>query len=249
MTLLAGGTGGPGPDVSIVIPCLDEAANALDYERTLLAPLEKEPFGAEIIFSDGGSTDGTADILSGLAAGRSGLTFLRAEKPSSFAESIARALPSCRGRYICLLEADLSFSPADVGRLLSEARSGNCDCVCGSPFLGGFEGLGAFRLFLTRSANLLLRLRFGRAVTSYTQIFKLFRADKLRGLGFDSAGFSIDAELTAKCLGRGFKVSEVPVTMRARTRDISKLKPGTEILACLRLMLRGVAEPAPARTL
>lgn len=249
MTLSPGGPGSARPDVSIIIPCLDEAGNAIDYERTLLSPLEEEPFRAEIIFSDGGSADGTADILSSLAARRPGLSLLRAEKPASFAESIARALPSCRGRYICLLEADLSFSPADVGRLLAEARSGDCDCVCGSPFLGGFEGLGAFRMLLTRSANLLLRLRFGLAVTSYTQIFKLFRAEKLRSLGFESAGFSIDAELTAKCLERGFRISEVPVTMRARTRDISKLKPAAEIIGCLRLMLRGVSEPAPARTL
>jgi glycosyltransferase involved in cell wall biosynthesis len=228
------------PEVSIVIPCLNEAGNAALYEKTLFKYLDEASFESEVIFSDGGSSDGTAGIIAGIAGRRAGVRLLRTAKFLSFSESIARAIPVCSGAYIVLLEADLSFSPADISKLLAAAKHGGYDCVCGSPFLGSFEAPGLLRNILTRSANLLLRLRFGRAVTSYTQIFKLFRASALRTLDFESKGFTIDAELTAKCLARGFKVAEVPVTMKARVSGRSKLRALPETLACLRLIVKGV---------
>lgn len=228
------------PEVSIIIPCLNEAGNAALYEAALFAPLDAADFTSEVIFSDGGSSDGTVGLLGALAARRPGVRLLEAASASSFADSIRRALPVCRGGYVVLLEADLSFAPADISKLLAAAKEGGCDCVCGSPFLGAFEGLGPVRTLLTRSANLLLRLRFGGRVTSYTQIFKLFRASALRALDFKNKGFTLDAELLAKCLARGYKVAEVPVTMKARTRGSSKLNAAAEIFSCLRLILRGV---------
>lgn len=228
------------PEVSVIIPCLNEAGNAALYEETLFKPLDEAGFASEVIFSDGGSSDGTSGIIRKFAARRPGVRLIEAATASSFAESIHRAIPSCRGRYVVFIEADLSFSPADISRLLAEAKAGDYDCVCGSPFLGSFEGLGLFRRILTRSANLLLRLRFGGAVTSYTQIFKLFKASALKTLDFKNKGFTLDAELLAKCLARGFKVTEIPVIMRARTLNSSKLRVVSETLDCLRLVIKGV---------
>jgi len=228
------------PEVSLIIPCLNEAGNAALYEETLFKPLDAAGFESEVIFSDGGSTDGTAGIIGEIAARRPGVRLLSTSEPSSFAESIARAIPACTGGHIVFLEADLSFSPGDIYKLLAAAKAGAYDCVCGSPFLGSFEGIGLARRILTRSANLLLRLRFGGSVTSYTQIFKLFRASSLKTLDFENKGFTLDAELLAKCLARGFKVAEVPVIMKARTLDSSKLNAAAEILSCLRLIIKGV---------
>jgi len=230
----------PAPEVSLIIPCLNEAGNAALYEETLFKPLDAAGFESEVIFSDGGSTDGTAGLIGELAARRPGVRLLRTPEASSFAESLAKAIPACMGEYIVFLEADLSFSPADIPKLLAAAKAGAYDCVCGSPFLGRFEGISLARRILTRSANLLLRLRFGRAVTSYTQIFKLFRTSALKTLDFENKGFTLDAELLAKCLARGFKVAEVPVIMKARTLDSSKLNAAAEIFSCLRLVIRGV---------
>lgn len=228
------------PLVSVIIPCLDEAANAARYPRELFLPLERAGFPCEIIFSDGGSADGTPAAVLAAAEGRPWVRVLRAEGRTSFAGSIARAIPHCSGRYIALMEADLSFSPLDLERLVRAAEDGGCDCVCGSPFLGSFEGLPPARRALTACANLLFRLRFGRSVTSYTQIFKLYRAEALRRLTFSSSGFTVDAELTAGCLARGYRMAEVPVKMTARTLGASKLKAAAEIGASLRLLLKGV---------
>ncbi|HAF95409.1 MAG: hypothetical protein A2021_01170 [Elusimicrobia bacterium GWF2_52_66] len=228
------------PEISLIIPCLNEAQNAAHYEETLFKPLEDAGIESEVIFSDGGSSDGTAEIIAKISARRTGVRLLEAAKSSSFAESIAMAVQASRGVYVVLFEADLSFSPGDIAKLLAAAKAGDYDCVCGSPFLGSFEGFCFTRKALTCLANLLLRLRFGRAVTSYTQIFKLFRASVLKTMNFKNTGFTLDAELIAKCLAHGFKVAEVPVTMKARTLDSSKLNAMAEICSCLRLIIRGV---------
>ena len=228
------------PEVSLVIPCLNEARNAALYEETFFKFLDEACFDSEVIFSDGGSSDGTIEIIKKITARRTGVRLIEAEKTASFSESIARAIPVCRGEYVVFLEADLSFSPGDISKLLAAAKAGHYDCVCGSPFLGAFEGLSLARKVLTRSANLLLRLRFGMTITSYTQIFKIFRTSVLKTLDFENKGFTLDAELVAKCLTRGFKVAEVPVIMKARDLDSSKLNAVAEIYSCLRLIIKGV---------
>lgn len=231
---------GPPPEVSVVIPCLNEAANAASFRDALFSPLEKAGFTKEVIFSDGGSADGTPEAIERAAGSRPWVRVLRSQSRTSFAGSLAAALPHCRGRYAVFLEADLSFSPGDIRRLLDTAVSGGYDCVCGSPFLGSFEGLPPLRRLLTGGANMLLRARFGRSITSYTQIFKLYRTSALRELEFESEGFTIDAELLAKTLARGLKVTEIPVVMKARRQGSSKMDIAGEIFSCLKLVVKGV---------
>ncbi|OGR67276.1 MAG: hypothetical protein A2081_01385 [Elusimicrobia bacterium GWC2_61_19] len=225
------------PEVSVIIPCLDEAGNAAAYAETLLGPLTAALPSFELIFSDGGSADGTVDLLWRLAGGYPGVTALAGGR-HSFRASLERAVAAARGSYIIFMEADLSFSPADAGRLLAEIKSSGADCVCGSPFLGSFSGLPPGRRLLTGAANTMLRLRFARRLTSYTQIFKIYRADKLKTLRFETEGFALDAELLAKALDAGWKVSEIPVTMTARRGDSSKLSPRKEIANYLKLIFR-----------
>ena len=64
------------PEVSVIIPCLDEAGNAAAYAETLLGPLTAALPSFELIFSDGGSADGTVDLLWRLAGGYPGVTAL-----------------------------------------------------------------------------------------------------------------------------------------------------------------------------
>jgi glycosyltransferase involved in cell wall biosynthesis len=226
-------------EVSVIIPCLNEAANAACFETTLLEPLERSGFENEVIFSDGGSSDGTVEIIQKLCTKRPRMRLLTPEGRSSFGDSMERAVAASKGEYIVFLEADLSFSPADIVKLLTAAKSGGLDCVCGSPFLGNFEGIAFIRKTLTYCANLLLRMRFGRSITSYTQIFKLYRASTLKGLDFESAGFALDAELMAKHIALGLKIGEVPVIMRGRRLDRSKMSAASEIANYLTLIVKG----------
>lgn len=225
------------PEVTVVIPCLDEAANASSYARTLLPRLTEALPSFELIFSDGGSSDGTLEDLWDLAGRYPGVAALAGGR-RSFGESLKKAVEAAKGRYVLFMEADLSFDPADAGRLLAEARSSGAACVCGSPFRGAFHGLPLGRRALTWGANLLFRLRFGAGVTSYTQIFKLYDAEKLKTLRFETEGFALDAELLIKFLKRGWKVTEIPVTMRARAAGSSKLAAGRETASCLKLLFR-----------
>jgi len=231
--------------VTIIVPCLNEAHNAAGYAQTLLAPLAQALPSFEVIFSDGGSSDGTVDLLWQLSGSYPGVTALAGGR-YTFRASLERAVAEARGEFILFMEADLSFNPADAAALLAEIKNSGFDCVCGSPFLGAFENLPLHRRALTAAANTLLRLRFGRHLTSYTQIFKMYRAEKLKTLSFDTEGFALDAELLVKFLKKGWKVSEIPVTMRGRSGGASKMAIARETANYLRLMLRSCGK-APSR--
>lgn len=226
------------PEVSVIIPCLDEARNAAGYAATLLAPLSAALPSFELIFSDGGSSDGTVDLLWQLSGRYPGVTALAGGR-YTFRASLERAVAEARGKYILFMGADLSFDPADAAGLLAEIKRSGGDCVCGSPFLGSFRGLPLRRRLLTSAANTLMRLRFAARLTSYTQIFKIFRAEKLKTLRFETEGLALDAELVIKFLKKGWKVSEIPVTMTGRSGDGSKLSLVRETAGGLRLMLKG----------
>ena len=228
------------PEVSVIIPCLDEARNVAGYAETLLAPLSAALPSFEVILSDGGSSDGTVDLLWGLSGSYPGVTALAGGR-HTFRASLERAVAEARGTYILFMEADLSFAPSDAAALLAEIKKSGADCVCGSPFLGGFRGMPLRRRLLTAAANTLLRLRFGPRLTSYTQIFKLYRAEKLKTLRFETEGFALDAELLIKFLKKGWKVREVPVTMTGRSGGASKMSVARETAGCLKLLFRNPA--------
>ncbi|OGS48293.1 MAG: hypothetical protein A3J79_08195, partial [Elusimicrobia bacterium RIFOXYB2_FULL_62_6] len=94
------------------------------------------------------------------------------------------------------------------------------------------------RLALTRAANLALRLAFDRRLTSYTPIFRLYRAESVKPLELRERGFSVDAELLAELALRGARIREIPVTMRVRTGGRSKMDFLAEAKNHLKLILR-----------
>ena len=86
------------PEVSLIIPCLNEAGNAALYEETLFRHLDAAGFEAGD-FSDGGSTDGTRDNQ-GNSCATARVRLLQAVGDIILRRVHCRAIPACRGGYI-----------------------------------------------------------------------------------------------------------------------------------------------------
>ncbi|MDE2313291.1 MAG: glycosyltransferase family 2 protein, partial [Elusimicrobia bacterium] len=83
-------------------------------------------------------------------------------------------------------------------------------------FYGLFVNLGG--VMFTGLFNLL----YGTSLSDGATMFKLFRAERLRGLVLKSRGFDYDWEMSAKLAKKGCRFAEVPVLYKARSRAEGK---------------------------
>jgi hypothetical protein len=89
--------------------------------------------------------------------------------------------------------------------------------------------------------NALYRGIFGMTLTSYTPVFRLYRAARLRELPLKAEGFEINAEIAARALLSDWSVAEVPAALETRISGVSKLSRGRELARHLNLIWRLLA--------
>ncbi|AYF98343.1 glycosyltransferase [Protaetiibacter intestinalis] len=151
----------PRPELSVVVPCLNEEATVVALLERIDASLSDAGLSYEVVFVDDGSTDSTWERLTELAAsspeGR--VTIERhAENqgiPNAWNTGVARAC----GSYVVLIDADLQNSPADIPRLYAALQESHADVVQG--YRSHIERQDGFRLFSSKVLNWLLNVSFG----------------------------------------------------------------------------------------
>jgi cellulose synthase/poly-beta-1,6-N-acetylglucosamine synthase-like glycosyltransferase len=127
--------------ISIVLPVLNEAT---DIERLLLQVLDQEPppGGFEILVADGGSSDGTRDIVRALAERHANLTLLENPARRSSAGRNAGA-QAATGDVVLFIDGHCSLPRRDyLERVAALFASTNADCLCRPQPLSRLAGEG-----------------------------------------------------------------------------------------------------------
>ncbi len=205
-------------DLSVVIPCYDEAARLPATLARVIEHLRREGLRFEILVVDDGSRDDTAGSARGwLARERCGEVIALPGNRGKGAACRAGAL-AARGRRVLLCDADLS-TPIEEERRLRATLDAGADLVIGTrahPEARIVVRQARGRESAGRLLNLLLRT-LGLTDLHDTQCgFKLFRRDAARTL-FERAaidGFLFDVEILRLARRAGLRLAEVPVEWR-----------------------------------
>lgn len=224
--------------LTALVPCLDEAAALGRLEAELFAALEALKTPYEALFVDDGSTDGTGAALDALAARRPAARVLRHPRNLGIGASLKTGLAAAQGDWLVFLDADLTFHPSLIARLLEARERTGADCVSGSPVLGGMAAVPWGRRLPSLALNAFYRGLFDPRLTSYTPMFRLYRTADLRALDLRSAGFEVSVEALVRLLRAGKKVVEVPAPLSVRAAGASKLRRWRELRAHAALALR-----------
>jgi len=218
-TWTGGGAGAVPLDVSIVMPCLDEAqslphciANAL----VALARIEAE-YGltGEIVVADNGSTDGSQALAATLGARVVGVT------TKGYGAALIGGCSAAFGRYILMGDADGSYDftngVAMIGRLIDGA-----DLCVGSRFQGGIAP-GAMpwknRYIGNPALTGILNLFFRAGIDDAHCGLRAIAKSSFHALGLAGTGMEFASEMVIKASLKRMRIEEVPATLSRDRRD------------------------------
>jgi glycosyltransferase involved in cell wall biosynthesis len=199
--------------LSVIIPVYNEKTTISEViEKVSAVDL---PIPKEIIVVDDGSTDGTVEILrtNSVKVANTYLTPVNVGKGAA----VRIGLTLVRGDIILIQDADLELNPEEYKQLLQPIFEGQTSIVYGSRFLGENRVAPVRRLanyFLTMTTNLFFRTKLTDMETAY----KVFTAEAAGKLKLAANRFEIEPEITAQFALSGFKIREVPISYRPRTK-------------------------------
>jgi glycosyltransferase involved in cell wall biosynthesis len=205
-----------GPDVTIIIPALNEEATIKAViDRCLALPLS-----VQVIVVNDGSEDNTLDILQSYG---DRITILANPKPSGKGHAIVQALPHAMGIATIVQDADLEYSPEQIPSLIQPILDGKANVVFGTRFANGFSKDMALP---NKIVNILLawsvRILFAAKISDEATCYKAFRTSLLKTFDLQCTRFEFCPEVTAKALRLNQTILEVPIDYVPRSKDAGK---------------------------
>ncbi|MHA1377714.1 MAG: glycosyltransferase family 2 protein [Candidatus Helarchaeota archaeon] len=223
------------PKISVIIPAYNEAKTIRKLKFEVIKALNSDSWfnSAEIIIVDDGSTDETYQYANG-----NGSIVLRNEVNSGYGAAVKKGLENAHGDILVTIDGDYQNEPKEIPNLINELINSGADFVNGSKFLSKSTPSVPFLKRVGEIvARIIIRIIYGTNVT-YTQSgFKAFKRilyDKVKPIKENKFGFN--SELLIKSLNKGFKVREIPVTIKPRPHGKSRIaffKDGFRILFVL----------------
>ena len=231
--------------LTILLPTYNEVDALPKVVKALpLDALRAAGWEPRIVVADGRSTDGTQAIATEL-----GLELIvqgpAAGKGFGMREGFARLLAH-HDEVLVMLDADSTYAPNEMLRLLQHLDQGEYDVVIGSRLRGDIQPGAMSRVnwignhILTWFAVALYRVFISDVCTGYWA----FRRGAIQKMSLNSTEFEIEAEMYAACATEGLRMSEVPISYAPRIGE-SKLGSVADGVRILRKLLVRRMFPRP----
>lgn len=224
----------PSPELSIVIPCYNEAGRIGSTAERVLAYLDEGDRRAELILIDDGSTDGTSSELERLAASDARVRLGRLWPNRGKGAAVRRGVELSGGRHVVFFDADLSFPLAGVDDLVAALEAG-ADLAIGlrGESLEGYVGQPSLRKLASRVYHLTVKALVGLDIPDTQCGFKGFRGDAARRLfaHLTVERFGFDVEMLTVARRWGLRIVSVPVHVIHREGStVRLLRDGVRML-------------------
>jgi glycosyltransferase involved in cell wall biosynthesis len=202
-------SGQPTPEVSVVIPCLNEANSIGHCVDKALSAFLAAGIRGEVVVSDNGSTDGSVELVEQLGA-----RVVHAEQ-KGYGAALQAGIRASRGQFIVMGDADDSYDFTEVPRFVEAWRKG-FDVVMGNRFTGEIKP-GAMpwhhkyigNPILSGVLNTLFHANIGDShcgMRGFTRA--VFDKMDLRSTGMEFA-----SEFVIKATQLDARITEIPITL------------------------------------
>jgi len=206
------GYGGQALELSVVIPCLNEAETIGECLEKARRGLEAAGGDGEIVVADNGSTDGSVEIARGAGARVINVS------ARGYGNALMAGIATSRGRYVLMGDADGSYDFEEIPHFLAKLRNGY-ELVqgCRLPSGGGQVQRGAMP-FLHRWVgnpmfSLMARRWFKSPIHDIYCGMRAFTKSHYERLEQRCTGMEFATEMIIKSSLLGAKATEVPITL------------------------------------
>ncbi|HVC33115.1 MAG TPA: glycosyltransferase family 2 protein [Chloroflexota bacterium] len=220
------------PEISIVMPCLNE-------ERTIGACIEKALSGlaahglrGEIVVADNGSTDRSVEICESY-----GVRVVHQPK-RGYGNAYLKGIEAALGQYIVIADSDDTYDLREIARFVDPLREGY-DLVMGNRFKGKIlpgAMTWSHRYVGNPILSGMLKVMFGTAVGDSHAGIRAFTRAAYGRLRLRAPGMEFASEMVINAAKLGLRIAEVPVTYYPRDGE-SKLRTVRDGWRHLRYML------------
>jgi glycosyltransferase involved in cell wall biosynthesis len=206
------------PELSIVMPCLNEADTLATCIAKASAALTQHKIAGEIIVADNGSTDGSQAIATRLNAR------LIQVSERGYGSALMGGVAAARGKFIVMGDADDSYDFLEIPKLVEKLREG-FDLVQGCRLkAGGGQIVRGAMPFLHRAwgnplFSFLARWWFKSPLHDVYCGLRGFRKDVYYILDQRCTGMEFATEMIIKASLYGAKIAEIPITLHPDGRN------------------------------
>lgn len=210
--------------VSLIIPTLNEADNLGHVLPTIPDLVD------ELLIVDGGSVDGTLDVVRTL---RPDAVIVEEPRPGK-GMALQAGFAAATGDILVIMDADGSMDPLDIATFVAALNAG-ADVAKGSRFLqgGGSSDLTLIRSMGNFALTQVVRVAFGGRYSDLCYGYMAFWRHVLPTFDGGVVGFEVEAFLNVRTLAAGLRVVEVASFESPRIHGESHLRTfrdGTRVL-------------------
>ena len=225
----------PELELTILMPCLNEAETLATCIGKARGFLERTGIAGEVLIADNGSTDGSQAIAEAAGARVAAV----AEK--GYGAALSGGIAAARGRFVIMGDADDSYDFSRLDRFVEELRKGAA-LVMGNRFQGGIAP-GAMPWLNKYVGNPVLsflgKLFFRTRASDFHCGLRGFDRDAIVGLSLRTTGMEFASEMLVKATLLGLPIAEVPTTLspdgRSRRPHLRPFRDGWRHLRFLLL--------------
>jgi glycosyltransferase involved in cell wall biosynthesis len=196
-------------ELSIVMPCLNEAETLGICITKAQCFLEKNSINGEIIIADNGSTDSSVSIAKRLNA-----RIVKVDK-KGYGNALKGGIEAAYGPYIIMADADDSYDFEALMPFLIKLREGY-ELVIGNRFKGGIkkDAMPFLHKYLGNPVlSFLGRLFFNINIGDFHCGLRGFPKEAFYAMNLKTEGMEFASEMIVKSKLNGLKITEVPIIL------------------------------------
>lgn len=205
----AAGPVGPNLELTILMPCLNEAETLAICIDKAQAYLARSGIAGEVLIADNGSTDGSQQIARDHGARVVDIA------ARGYGSALIGGIHAARGRFVIMGDSDDSYDFSDLDQFVAKLRDGY-ELVMGNRFKGGIKpgAMPALHRYLGNPVLTMVgRVFFRSPCGDFHCGLRGFDRAAMLSLGLSAPGMEFASEMVVKATIQRRRITEVPTTL------------------------------------